>query len=184
MFWRKKKKNKIDELMSKNLPKEIKVKIEKNNYKISNHEAQAVKTELLTDSNTNKLEVSKPKSIANELKVETKSEEEEVCKIYKEITSGKKAKEDRKEIINQCFNVFILGRHCHTLLEWLGFIGTWIIILILFFTPIYSLKNESIVLVYLIRFIFLVPLFLLLFFFPGFVFYIVILVLFFLFLGI
>ena len=41
-----------------------------------------------------------------------------------------------------CFNVFILGRHCHTLLEWLGFIGTWIIILILFFTPIYSLKNE------------------------------------------
>jgi hypothetical protein len=76
MFWRKKRKNKIDELMSKNLPKEIKVKIEKNNYKISNHEAQAVKTELLTDSNTNKLEVSKPKSIANELKVETMSEEE------------------------------------------------------------------------------------------------------------
>jgi hypothetical protein len=182
MFWRKNKKNKINELMSRNLPKEIKVKIEKNNYKISNHEAQAVKTELLTDSNTNKLEVSKPKSIANELKVETMSEEEKVYKIYKEISSGKKAKEDRKEIINQCFNVFILGRHCHTLLEWLGFIGTWIIILILFFRPIYS--NESIVLVYLIRFIFLVPLFLLLFFFPGFVFYIVILVLFFLFLGI
>jgi hypothetical protein len=66
MFWRKNKKNKINELMSRNLPKEIKVKIEKNNYKISNHEAQAVKTELLTDSNANKLEVNKPNKNKNQ----------------------------------------------------------------------------------------------------------------------